>query len=121
MINGLGYFTLETPDIGKARAFYSALLGWTWDEAASTSTYAHVKGSDGASGGPDFGIVKGEKRDFSNLYFQVADVDAACARVTELGGRAAMPADSASGRSVTACDDQGVSFGLWAPAAGTVD
>jgi hypothetical protein len=43
---------------------------------------------------------------------------AAVARVTELGGRAAIPADSASGRSVTVCDDQGVSFSLWTPAEG---
>ena len=112
----LGYFTLETPDIARARVFYAALMGWRWDEAASLSTYLHVEA--GGDGGPAFGIVRGEKKDFSNLYFQVEDVDAACAKVVALGGRAAIPADSASGRSVTVSDDQGVSFGLWQAADG---
>ncbi|GAA0635204.1 VOC family protein [Brevundimonas lenta] len=109
-----GYFTLDTPDIAKARAFYGALFGWTFDEASSSPTYAHVADST-----PAFGFTKVERaRDFTHLYFRVDDVDAACARVGELGGKAAMPSDSASGRSAVVCDDQGVSFSLWQPAAG---
>ena len=34
----LGYFTVDTPDIDKARAFFSALFGWTFDEEASGPT-----------------------------------------------------------------------------------
>ena len=48
----------------------------------------------------------------------VDDVDAVCKRVTELGGKAAAPADSASGRSAVVSDDQGVSFSVWQPAPG---
>jgi uncharacterized protein len=110
----LGYFTLDTLDIDKAKAFYGALFGWRFDEAASGPTYAHVADSD-----PAFGFTKVERaRDFAHLYFRVDDVDALCARVTELGGKAAIPSDSASGRSVVVSDDQGVSFSLWRPAAG---
>lgn len=110
----LGYFTLDTGDIAKARAFYGALFGWTFDEAASKSTYAHVKDSD-----PPFGFVKAERPSSEpNLYFRVDDIAAACARVTELGGKAAMPAESATGLSVVVADDQGVSFSLWQPAQG---
>ena len=110
----LGYFTIDTQDIDKARAFYGALFGWTFDEAASKPTYAHVKDSE-----PPFGFTKVERaRDFTHLYFRVDDVDALCARVTELGGKAAVPSDSASGRSVVVSDDQGVSFSLWSPASG---
>lgn len=110
----LGYFTLDTLDIEKAKAFYGALFGWRFDEAASGPTYAHVADSD-----PAFGFTKVEcVRDFSHLYFRVDDVDALCGRVTELGGKAAIPSDSASGRSVVVSDDQGVSFSLWRPAAG---
>ena len=46
------------------------------------------------------------------------DIHTACARVTELGGRAAVPAESPSGLSVVVSDDQGVSFSLWQPAPG---
>ncbi len=38
----LGYFTFDTPDIEKARAFYAGLFGWSFDEDASHPTYAHV-------------------------------------------------------------------------------
>ncbi|MNU29892.1 VOC family protein [uncultured Brevundimonas sp.] len=109
----LGYFTLDTPDIEKARAFYAGLFGWTYDEAASHPTYAHVSGSD-----PAFGITKGEHRAYPHLYFRVDDIHATCARVRELGGHAAMPAQSPSGLSVVVADDQGVSFSLWQAAPG---
>ena len=110
----LGYFTVDTPDIDKARAFYSALFGWSFDEAASGPTYAHVADSD-----PPFGFTKVERaRDFPHLYFRVDDVAALCQRVTELGGKAAVPSESATGLSAVVSDDQGVSFSLWQPAAG---
>jgi predicted enzyme related to lactoylglutathione lyase len=110
----LGYFTIGVPDIDKARAFYSALFGWTFDEGSSHETYAHVADSD-----PPFGFTKVERaREAAHLYFRVDDVDALCQRVTELGGKAAIPSDSATGRSVVVSDDQGGSFSLWQPAAG---
>ena len=110
----LGYFTIDTADLDKARAFYGALFGWTFDEAQSHPTYAHVAG-----GQPSFGFTKVERaRDCSHLYFRVEDVDALCERVTELGGHAAVPSDSKSGRTAVVSDDQGVSFSLWQPAAG---
>ena len=110
----LGYFTLDTLDVAKARAFYGALFGWTFDEASSHPTYAHVADSD-----PAFGFVKVEvKKDFPHLYFRVDDIDSMCARVNDLGGKAAVPSDTQSGRSAVVCDDQGVSFSLWQPAAG---
>lgn len=110
----LGYFTLDTLDVEKARAFYGALFGWTFDEAASGPTYAHVAGSD-----PAFGFTKVERVGaFTNLYFRVDDIAAACARVIELGGKAAIPSESASGLSAVVADDQGVSFSLWQAAPG---
>ncbi|MFN3816112.1 VOC family protein [Brevundimonas sp.] len=110
MSTELGYFTLDTPDIDRARAFYGGLFGWTFDEASSHETYAHV-----ADAGIPFGFVKGERKDYSHLYFRVDDIDALCVRISEMGGKCAVPADSRSGKSVTACDDQGISFGLWQP------
>ncbi|MFA4892378.1 VOC family protein [Brevundimonas sp.] len=110
----LGYFTIDTLDVDQARAFYSALFGWRFDESASGPTYAHVAGSD-----PAFGFTKVERAGrFPHLYFRVDDIDAACRRVTELGGRAAVPADGSTGRSAVVSDDQGVSFSLWQPAPG---
>lgn len=110
----LGYFTIDTHDIDKARAFYGALFGWTFDEAQSHPTYAHVAGGE-----PSFGFIKVERaKNNEHLYFRVDDVDALCERVAELGGRAAVPSDSESGRTAVVEDDQGVSFSLWQPAPG---
>jgi predicted enzyme related to lactoylglutathione lyase len=114
MTTNLGYFTLDTVDINKAKAFYGALFGWRFDDDASRPTYAHVADSN-----PPFGFTKVERaRDFTHLYFRVDDINAACARVTELGGKAAIPASSPSGLSCAVCDDQGVSFSLWQAAQG---
>ena len=110
----LGYFTIDTADLDKARAFYGALFGWTFDDAQSKTAYAHVTG-----GQPPFGFVKVERpKNNEHLYFRVDDVDALCRRVVELGGKAAVPSESESGRTAVVADDQGVSFSLWQPAAG---
>ena len=110
----LGYFTIDTLDIAKAKAFYGALFGWAFDADASAPTYAHVSESN-----PPFGFTKVERaRDFPHLYFRVDDVAAMCRRVGELGGKAAVPSQSPTGLSAVVCDDQGVSFSLWQPAAG---
>jgi predicted enzyme related to lactoylglutathione lyase len=110
----LGYFTLDTGDVAKARAFYAALFGWSFEEAASGPTYAHVADSQ-----PPFGFVKAERpASETNLYFRVDDIAAACARVTSLGGKASIPAQSATGLSAVVCDDQGVGFSLWQAAQG---
>lgn len=110
----LGYFTIDTPDLEKARAFYGSLFGWTFDDAASGPAYLHVADSN-----PPFGFTKVERaRNFPHLYFRVEDVAALCERVTELGGKAAVPSESKSGQTAVVEDDQGVSFSLWQPAAG---
>ncbi|HEV2082674.1 MAG TPA: VOC family protein [Brevundimonas sp.] len=109
----LGYFTLDTPDLDKARAFYGALFGWTFDEAASHATYAHVADSD-----PPFGIRVGQCKVFTHLYFRVEDVADLCKRVVELGGKAEVPSESSTGLSVSIVDDQGVGVSLWQPRAG---
>lgn len=110
----LGYFTLDTLDIARAKVFYGGLFGWRFDEQASKPTYAHVADSD-----PAFGFTKVERLGaFPHLYFRVDDIEAACARVVELGGKAAMPSRTDSGLSCSVCDDQGLSFSLWQPAEG---
>jgi predicted enzyme related to lactoylglutathione lyase len=109
----LGYFTLDTPDLDKARAFYGGLFGWAFDEAASHETYAHVADSE-----PPFGLRKGECKVFTHLYFRVEDIDALCLKAVSLGGKAEVPAESGSGISVSIRDDQGVSFSLWQAAPG---
>jgi predicted enzyme related to lactoylglutathione lyase len=52
------------------------------------------------------------------LYFMVDDLEAAVARVRELGGEADEPQPTEGGRFSSCRDDQGARFGIWAPGAG---
>lgn len=50
------------------------------------------------------------------VYFQVSDVDAAVAKVTELGGRQVQPPrDSPYGRTAVVADNHGAVFSLITP------
>jgi len=70
---------LMTPDPDGARAFYAAIAGWAYSGHtidAGGQTIGGVMGLDGAAGLPAHWMP----------YIAVADVDAALARATELGG-----------------------------------
>ena len=67
----------------------------------------------------EIGFTKVERaKEFPHLYFRVDDVEGLCQRVAELGGKAAAPAETKSGKTAVVSDDQGVSFSLWQPAPG---
>jgi predicted enzyme related to lactoylglutathione lyase len=53
----------------------------------------------------------------AELYFMVDDLEAAMEGVRELGGEADEPQPTEGGRYSRCRDDQGASFGIWAPGA----
>ena len=78
--NKIVWFEIPAADSERARSFYGDLFGW------------HFEGYDGqdyhmsyAAGGAIFGAPQ---QDGVKVYFGVDDIDAAIARVTELGGSA---------------------------------
>jgi predicted enzyme related to lactoylglutathione lyase len=102
----LGYYAINAPDTARAKDFYTAVFGWTYD---SHGDYHHIAGSS-----PAGGITPGEPR--IEPSFVVADAAAAAARARELGGTAPEPARSDSGWSVDVEDGHGGRLGLWQPA-----
>ena len=52
------------------------------------------------------------------LYFRVDDIDAAAARVRELGGEVLSVANYESGGNAECVDDQGLRFDLFRPRPG---
>ncbi|MGP0052650.1 MAG: VOC family protein [Solirubrobacteraceae bacterium] len=105
------HFEIGVPDPEQAERFFGALLGWSFED---TGRGARVSTS-GIGGGmhPDEPWVQ--------LFFRVADLEAAVARVLELGGEVDEEArsDGPRGRYAHSCrDDQGVPFGLHEPASG---
>jgi predicted enzyme related to lactoylglutathione lyase len=108
----MGYFTVPVRDLWKAKVFYSAAFGWTYNAEHSNENYAHIQ--DSIPGG---GLVVGEG-DAPSLYFRVDDINAAVAATRENGGTANEPSESPSGWSASCTDDQGTAFNLWQPASG---
>jgi predicted enzyme related to lactoylglutathione lyase len=103
------HFEVGVRDAARAKAFYSELLGWSFETTSGENAWIDTNGVRGGVHGED---------DASNIvvYFSVPDIDGAVRRVRELGGQAqdAGPED-AGGRFTTCRDDQGVEFGLHQP------
>jgi len=104
----LCYFVMPVADSKRAQAFYGGLLGWRFEPG-------NVEGGSQIEGvSPPGGMFEGEGSG-SELYFMVDDLEAAAERVRELGGEAAAPQATPGGRFSRCRDDQGASFGIWAP------
>jgi len=103
------YFAIHTPDTARAKDFYNAVFGWTYD---SSGDYHHIKGSS-----PAGGITPGDTARIG-VSFPVPDAAAAVAKVRELGGTAPDPVRSESGWSVQIEDGHGGGAELWQPAEG---
>lgn len=106
------YFAIHTPDTARAKDFYSAVFGWTYE---SNGDYHHIKGSS-----PAGGITPGDTARMATSL-AVPDAAAAVAKVRELGGTAPDPTRSESGWSVQVTDGHGGEIELWQPAEGFED
>src|SRR2546430_895043 len=105
----LCYFVMPVADAGRAEAFYGGLLGWRFSPG-------NVPGGSNIEGvSPPGGTFEGEGG--PELYFMVDDLEAAIARVRELGGEADEPQPTEGGRYSRCRDDQGAAFGIWSPTA----
>jgi predicted enzyme related to lactoylglutathione lyase len=104
----LGYFTLKVKDLARAKAFYGALFGWTFEEGGHVANTKFPLGL--AAGGP----VDAS----GTVYFRVDDLEAILPRVAALGGEVRGRATYPSGPNATIADDQGTVLSLWQPAPG---
>jgi predicted enzyme related to lactoylglutathione lyase len=103
----VSFIEIGAGDAGKARAFLAQLFGWDfhsmgdgpegWFQTPSIKVGLH--GND-----PGPGIF---------VFFGVPDLEAAIAKVKELGGEAGEPSDEPGfGRFSFCRDPQGIRFGL---------
>lgn len=101
------YFTFQVPDDEAAKAFYGQALGWQFAQG-STETAWRVEGN-GLFGG----LWRGPGRQVGwKLMYAVDDIEAALARVRELGGRAGEVERQPYGLSADCVDNQGIEFYL---------
>jgi hypothetical protein len=103
---------IPASDTSKSRDFWSGLFGWQFETYPGPFEYHMTRFSD-ETGGAVYNNPEGNA-DGMRVYFDVDDINAAAARVRELGGEAgeAMPVPSMGWFSV--CKDVGGNdFGLW--------
>lgn len=106
-------------DLAKAKAFYSAVLGWSFEDVPlpDGSVYPIAK-VGGRSVGALFQIRESMPMPPAwSSYVQVSDADATAARVTELGGKLLMPVMDVmeEGRMVAFTDPTGAAVNAWQP------
>ena len=114
---------LATTDIEGAKAFYSKVIGWNFDEMPNMSggTYWILKSGDEMAGGlmamPP--AVPDGTPPYWMSYVAVDDVDEAIAKAADLGGAVLMaPFDIPDvGRMGVIQDPQGAVLSLMTPAA----
>ena len=102
----LSYLTLEVVDSAKARAFYGAVLGWTF-------TAGRIEdGWQVEDIAPMTGLSGGHAQATAVPMWRVDDIRAAVDRVRALGGTATNPQRQPYGDSSECVDDQGSRFYL---------
>lgn len=112
------WFDLQTSNAAAARAFYAAVLGWTYEEQAPEYGGYAVAFKDGAVAS---GIGQQEPGatypSAWTVYFGVANADAACAKITAAGGSLMFPpmVIGDQGRMAMCTDPTGAAFGVWEP------
>jgi predicted enzyme related to lactoylglutathione lyase len=111
------WIELATTDLPAARAFYTALFGWSVRETpiGEGDVYTIFLKND-RDVGAMHGHTAGAPPNWLS-YVTVDDVDATVAKAKELGGSvAAGPMDVGnSGRMAVLLDNQGAALGVWKP------
>ena len=106
---------LMTDDVEGAKAFYAAALGWDEEtgQMEGGPVYTSFKVGDRYVAGMMEKTPEMEFPNYWGVYFAVDDVDAAAARVSELGGSLMGEVfDTPVGRMALAADPQGATFSI---------
>jgi predicted enzyme related to lactoylglutathione lyase len=105
------HFEVPASDTGRAKEFWGALFGVQFQTYEGPVEY-HMFQNDDQTGGGIYPRQQGEQGLIT--YFPVEDIDAARARIEELGGKAEdKDAVPGMGWFARAEDTEGNSFSLW--------
>jgi predicted enzyme related to lactoylglutathione lyase len=107
---------LATPDVGAAKAFYAAVLGWDYQDTGDEYRGYVLAQRDGHATAGIGPLPEGAPNAWT-LYMASDDADATAAAVTANGGVVVVPpADVGDvGRMAIAADPTGAAFGVWQP------
>lgn len=114
LVNEPGSLTWEeaaVDDVAAARAFYSAVFGFRFDEIPDLGGYATFATDERPLGG--LGPAQGDLPTGWSVCFAVASADETVAAVEAAGGRVLLPAqDSPYGRFAVVADPWGAPFSV---------
>ena len=122
----IGHFMIPADDLGRAKTFYSSLLGWTIGKTTTPldpENLAALQYHDISTGKPEAGTLNagGLYRRHMNEpilnFVLVDDIDAILAKVEKLGGKITMPKTMIKGVGENAMilDSEGNVIGLLKP------
>ena len=116
------WYELMTTDAEGAKAFYDAVVGWTFGEgAAEYQGYRMINTADGGFAGGVLPLTQEMQQQGARPiwlgYIYVDDVDAKVASIEQAGGKALMPAMDIPnvGRIAMVADPQGAPFYVMKP------
>ena len=106
---------LHTTDLDAAKGFYGGVLGWEWSEFKDSPEPYFVITNQGHQNGGVTGLAQPGIPPNWLVYFAVEDIDAAVAKVQELGGASVTgPIDTGVWKIAVVQDPQGGTFALFA-------
>ncbi|MGX1882041.1 VOC family protein [Streptomyces sp. NPDC055287] len=107
------WIDLDVPDLARAKDFYRALFGWTYEAGTDGSTTCLLRGLAVAGFRP--ASAPDPAPGFWRVYFATEDCDATARRVVDAGGTLAQKPLDLGGlaRVALASDTVGARFGLW--------
>ena len=108
-VSDVAYLTLAVPDAEQARAFYGAVLGWSFAPGSVPDGWS-AEGTE-----PSVGLWGGQGSPEVQLCYRVADVERALDAVRTAGGTAQEPEDKPYGRLAECTDPSGLRFQVWEP------
>jgi predicted enzyme related to lactoylglutathione lyase len=105
------HIEIPADDTAQGREFWGSLFGWQFESFPGPSEY-HMTRIGEQQGGAVTNMEPGKKG--IRAYFDVDDINAGAARVSELGGSAEQPMPvPGMGWFATCTDPHGNEFGLW--------
>ena len=112
MAGEIVHIEFPSVDADRAQKFWSELFGWSFEDSGTADMDYRIARTGEQSG---VAVFPSEKRSgYPNYYYAVADIEAARAKIKELGGEAEekMPVP-AMGWFAACKDSEGNAFHLW--------
>ena len=111
MAGDIVHYEISATDVDRAQGFWSGLFGWQFGENAMPEGEYRMAQTGEKTGAA---LSSHGEPGHPNVYFDVDDIDAAIARVRELGGQADDKQPVPQFGWFTACrDTEGNVFSLW--------